>query len=63
MSECDFCHPENYCKFEEDCKFRGENRTCEAKPEDLMELCPDCYETEETCVCGYFSFKGEPMRE
>ena len=52
MSECDFCHPENYCEFEGECQFRGEMRQCNAKPEDLIEICDDCFKPIEECECN-----------
>jgi len=57
MSDCDFCHPENYCTFEEDCKFRNEKRECTAKPEDLIEICEECWKPTSQCECGtYMNF-------
>lgn len=52
MSECDFCHPENYCEYEGNCKFRGKNRQCNAKPKDLIEICEDCGQSVKECDCG-----------
>ena len=51
MSECDFCHPEDYCEFEGPCKLRGEMRRCKAKPEDLIEICDDCFKPTSECEC------------
>jgi len=52
MSECEFCHPENYCEYEGECKFRGKMRQCKAKPEDLIEICDDCGQPVDECGCG-----------
>jgi len=52
MSDCNFCHPENYCEHEGECKYRCELRQCKAKPEDLIEICPDCDKPVDECDCG-----------
>jgi len=51
MSDCDFCHPENYCEFEGLCEFRGKMRQCKAKSEDLIEICDDCFKPMDKCEC------------
>jgi len=52
MTKCDFCHPENYCEYEDACKLRGKMRKCNAKPQDLIEICENCYQPVEDCDCG-----------
>ena len=52
MTDCEFCHPENYCEYEGECKFRGKMRQCKAKSEDLIEICQDCNKPISECDCG-----------
>ena len=52
MSECEFCHPENYCENEGECKHRGDLRECKAKPKDLIDICEDCGNPVDECGCG-----------
>ena len=58
MSDCDFCHPEDYCELEGECKFRGDMRRCKAKPEDLIEICDDCFKPIGECECWKASGRG-----
>jgi len=54
-SECAVSH-EGFCTLPKgSCKHqKGDLLECSAKPEDLIELCPECYLPKEQCSCGFF---------
>ncbi|MCJ7424762.1 hypothetical protein MUP01_10920 [Candidatus Bathyarchaeota archaeon] len=52
MSECGF-NQEGFCITEEKCgSAKGKLKVCTAKNEDLIEICPDCYQPTNDCGCG-----------
>lgn len=52
MSGCEF-EQEGLCTAESKCsKQKGKLRECVAKPEDLIDICTDCYKPVNECGCG-----------
>lgn len=49
----DFCALEYYTGRKYQCEFaEGEIKLCVATSKDLIEVCPDCYQLSDKCVCG-----------